>query len=469
MDLFFQLVSIFLLIVGAAYFAMAEISLAASRKTRLTRLAEKGDKRATTVLNLKSNPGQFFSVVQIGVNAVAILGGIVGEDAFTKLFELLLKDLVPAHLLASISFLCSFSLITILFVMFADLIPKRIAMSSPEAVAMREIRIMQVLISVLKPFVWVLTWISNHLLKLMGVPIKANDKITNEDIVATVQAGAAAGVLAANEKNAITNVIGLESRLVPSAMTARDYVVYFTLDEDYESIARQIAESPHDKFLVCDNDIDHVLGVVASKDLLTKVIQGKSFSLKDSDCVMPALFVPDSLTLSEMLDLFKEQRADFAIVVNEYALTVGIITMNDLMRSVMGDFVTTNDDAQIVARDDGSWLLDGATPVDDVEQAFGIERMPEEETYETIAGFIMYMLRKVPKRTDKVDFAGYRFEVMDVENRRINQILVTRLDKLEAVARVKNKEQEQQRKLQAQRDQAQAAAAAAAKKGKTDL
>lgn len=464
MDLFVQLFLIFLLLVGAAYFAMAEISLAASRRTRLTSYAEKGDKRAQTVLNLKSNPGPFFSVVQIGINAVAILGGIVGEGAFTSLFAMLLKGIVPDEALGSVSFICSFSLITMIFVMFADLIPKRVAMSNPERVCMREIRGMVFLITVLKPFVWLLTWISNHLLALMGVPIKSNDKITNEDIVATVQAGAAAGVLATNEKNAITNVIGLESRLVPSAMTARDYVVYFTLDEDYESIARQIAECPHDKFLVCDKDIDHVIGVVASKDLLTKVIQGKSFSLKDSSSVSPALFVPDSLTLSEMLDLFKDQSADFAVVVNEYALTVGILTMNDLMRSVMGDFVTPTDDAQIVARDDGSWLLDGATPVDDVEQAFGIDRMPDEETYETIAGFIMYMLRKVPKRTDKVDFAGYRFEVLDVENRRINQILVTRLDKLEAAGHAGSKEQEQQRKLDAQRQQAQAAAAAAAKK-----
>ena len=161
-----------------------------------------------------------------------------------------------------------------------------------------------------------------------------------------MDAGAAAGLIAPSEQAAIENVMDLESRLVPSAMTAREYVVYFTLDESYESIAKKIASSPHNKFPVCDRDIDHVIGYVDSKDILRRVIEGKTFSLKDQNCISSLPAVPDSLTLSEVLDLFKTQRSDFAVVLNEYALTVGVITLNDIMSTVMGEFVLTPDEAQ---------------------------------------------------------------------------------------------------------------------------
>lgn len=425
MDLSLKLLSIFALIVAAAYFAISEISLAGSRRVRLTQMVENGDKRAQEVINLQEKPGPFFSVIQIGINAVAILGGIVGEAAFTDVFAGLFKWFVPAQYLETTSFLCSFLLITMLFIIFADLLPKRSGLTNPEKISVRLIGSMQVLIKVLKPFVWLLTVISNALMKLFGLPTQ--NKITSEDIVATVDAGAAAGLIAPSEQAAIENVMDLESRLVPSAMTAREYVVYFTLDESYESIAKKIASSPHNKFPVCDRDIDHVIGYVDSKDILRRVIEGKTFSLKDQNCISSLPAVPDSLTLSEVLDLFKTQRSDFAVVLNEYALTVGVITLNDIMSTVMGEFVLTPDEAQIVQRSDGSWLIDGATPIDDVERVFDFGQLPEDETYETVAGFMMYMLRKIPKLTDHIEYGGYRFEVIDVERHRIDQILVTKI------------------------------------------
>ncbi len=427
MDLLGNVIGIILLLIAAAYFAMSEIALAGSRKLRLVRLQEKGDLRAKMVLGLKDNPGAFFSVVQIGINAVAILGGIVGEAAFTEVFAEVLKWILPSEMVTSVAFACSFVLVTLLFVLFADLIPKRIAMSRPEAVALGMVRLMMFFIVVFKPLVWFLSGISSFIMKIFGVPTKANDKITNEDILATVEAGAAAGVIAPNEKSAITNVMDLESRLVPSAMTARDEVVFFDLQESYESITEKIKNNPHDKFLVCDKDIDHVIGCVDSKELLKRYVEGKSFSLKDSGLVKPVLSVPDALTLSETLDLFKSQHTDFSVVVNEYALTVGLITLKDILWIIMGDLVTGPEDSQIVRREDGTWLVDGTTPVDDVERMFDIERMPEEETYETIAGFMMYMLRRVPKLTDSVTFAGYKFEIIDVEGSRIDQVLVTKV------------------------------------------
>lgn len=446
MDLTLKIFAIFLLILAAAYFAISEISLAGSRRVRLTQMVEAGDSRAQEVLNLQEKPGPFFSVIQIGINAVAILGGIVGEPAFKGIFNTLLEPILPQQYLDTTSFVCSFVVVTILFIIFADLIPKRIGMSKPEEISVRLIGSMQVLIRLLKPFVWVLTIISNSIMKMLGLPTQNKTRLTSEDIVATVDAGAAAGLIAPTEQAAIENVMDLESRLVPSAMTAREYVVYFTLDESYESITKKIAESPHNKFPVCDRDIDHVIGYVDAKDLLRRVIEGKTFSLKDQNCISSIPAVPDSLTLSEVLELFKNQRSDFAVVLNEYALTVGVITLNDIMSTVMGEFVLTPDEAQIVQRDDGSWLIDGATPIDDLERVFDFGPLPEDETYETVAGFMMYMLRKIPKLTDRFVYEGYRFEVIDVERHRIDQILVTKVDdKKEQTSASEDSEQEEQK------------------------
>ena len=197
---------------------------------------------------------------------------------------------------------------------------------------------------------------------------------------------------------------------------------------------------------MCDKTIDKVVGVVDSKELLKKYADGKPFVLKDSGLITPVIAVPDSLSLSETLQQFKSQTTDFAVVVNEYALTVGIITLKDILWIVMGDFVSVPDEQQIIERDDGSWLIDGATPVDDVERLLDIARMPEEESYETMAGFMMYMLRRIPKLTDRVNYAGWRFEVIDVEGARVDQVLATRLKDLEVSEKVREqvvKEQKQ--------------------------
>lgn len=426
-SLFINLMIITGLLIAAAYFAMSEIALAGSRKLRLTRLAEKGDKRAKMVLSLKENPGSFFSVVQIGINAVAILGGIVGEAAFTRLFSDWFQGFVPPDALESVAFSAAFVTVTLLFIIFADLIPKRVAMTRPESTALGMVRLMQCFIIIFKPLVWLLTVTSGCIMKLLGIPTTTKEKITNEDIEATVEAGVAAGIIAPQEQTAITNVMDLESRLIPSAMTARDNIVYFDLCEDYESITAKVRAYPHSKFLVCDKTIDQIVGCVDSKELLKRYVNGQPFTLKESGLITQVLTVPDTLTLSETLDIFKTQKRDFAAVVNEYALTVGVITLKDILWVIMGDFVPTDDTQQIVKHKDGSWRIEGATPVEDVERLLSTGKMPDDESYETMAGFLMYMLRSVPKLSDRVTFAGYRFEVVDMEGARVNQIIATKI------------------------------------------
>lgn len=427
MDQFVGLFAILILVALTAVFAMGEISFAGSRKVRLAQMAKAGDQRAQLVLKMKEKSGSYFSGMQICINAVALLGGLASDSAFSGFFEPLLALFVPIEMASKLAFVCSFVLVTMLFVLFGDLIPKRLAMYQPEKVIVAEIRVLVLFITLLKPFVWLLTKMSSALMTFFNLPTSREDRITSEDIVATVNEGARSGLIAPTEKDAIKNFMDLEDRYVPSAMTERDSIVYFDLDESTQSFSQKISKSPHDRFLVCDGDIDHVIGYVDSKEMLKLSVAGKQISLKDSELIHPVHNVPDSLTLSELLEQFKAQRMDFAIVVNEYGLTMGLVTLKDILSTVIGEFAVLNQDEQIVQRSDGTWLVDGATPVDDVERMFDIDRLPEEENYETVSGFMMFMLRKIPKLTDKVEFEGYRFEVIGVENRRVDQVLVTKI------------------------------------------
>jgi CBS domain containing-hemolysin-like protein len=211
-------------------------------------------------------------------------------------------------------------------------------------------------------------------------------------------------------------------------MTSRENVIWFDLHEDEQSLKNKVAEHPHSKFLVCNEDIDHIIGYVDSKDLLNRVLANQSLVLTGGVQIRNTLIVPDTLTLSEALESFKTAGEDFAVIMNEYALVVGIITLNDVMTTLMGDLVGQGLEEQIVARDENSWLIDGGTPIDDVMRVLDIDEFPQSGNYETIGGFMMFMLRKIPKRTDAVKFSGYKFEVVDIDNYRIDQLLVTRID-----------------------------------------
>ncbi|AYV15431.1 MULTISPECIES: hemolysin family protein [Shewanella] len=427
MSLFDNLVIIFCLIGTSCFFSMSEIALAASRKIRLRQMAEEGDLRAEKVLALQTTPGSFFTVVQIGLNAVAIMGGIVGESAFTPYFAAALAHVIPQAWVGQLSFVLSFVLVTSLFILIADLMPKRVAMALPEKVAVNLVNPMLICITLLRPFVWIFNGMANGIFKLLQIPTARNDEITPDDIYAIMDAGAEAGVLDKGEQQMIENVFEMQSVSVTSAMTARESLVYFLLQDDEDTIKKKIAEDPHNKFLVCDGQLDNIKGVVDAKELLIRVINGRKIDLKDTSLVRSSLIIPDTLSLSEAMEYFRHHRADFAVVMNEYALVVGIVTTDDLQSAVMGAWSLHESEEQIVPRDANSWLVDGVTPITDVMRAFGIEEFPQNQNYETIAGFMMYTLRKIPKRTDSVNYAGYKFEVVDIDAYKVDQLLVTRL------------------------------------------
>lgn len=423
-----SLLVILVLIVISAFFSLSEISLAAARKIKLKLLADEGNINAQRVLKMQETPGMFFTVVQIGLNAVAILGGIVGDAAFSPAFSSLFNRFMSHELAEQLSFICSFTIVTSLFILFADLTPKRVGMIAPETIALRIINPMRFCLLVMRPLVWLFNGLANVFFRIFKLPMVRKDDITSDDIYAVVEAGALAGVLRKQEHELIENVFELESRTVPSSMTSRENIVWFDLHEDEVSLKTKIAQHPHSKFLVCNGDIDHIVGYVDSKELLLRVLGNQSMALNSGVQIRSALIVPDTLTLSEALESFKTAGDDFAVIMNEYALVVGIITLNDVMTTLMGDLVGQGMEEQIVARDENSWLVEGGTPIDDVMRVLDIDDFPQSGNYETIGGFMMYMLRKIPKRTDFVKFAGYKFEVVDIDSYRIDQLLVTRID-----------------------------------------
>ena len=428
MSLFQNILIIAVLIAGAGFLSLTEIALAGARKVKLKILAESGDERAQKVLDLQQNSADFFAASQIGLNAVAILGGILGEGAFRPYFLEFVSRFYVGNWTETISFVLSFTLVTSLFILFADLMPKRMAMIAPEKIAVSVINPIQIFIVVCKPLAWFINAVANLLFRLFKVNTTREDNITFDDISAVMDAGAQAGVLQKQEHHFIENVFELEERNVPSSMTPRENVVFFTLKEPEESIRQKLAEYPYSKFLVCNETIDQVIGYVDAKDILVRILNNQKINQLHESTIRTVLTIPDSLTLSELLDRFRSSKEKFAVVFNEYALVVGVITLSDIMITVMGDWVTPMDEElQIIKRDNNSWLIDGSTPIEDMKHALAIDEMPDEENYETLAGFMMYQLRKIPKPADTVIFGGYKFEVVDVDHFKIDQLLVTRL------------------------------------------
>ncbi|WP_201575812.1 hemolysin family protein [Psychrobacter sp. H8-1] len=423
MSLLTASIYLLLLLALSAFVSSAEIAIAAGRKIKLQIMAKDGDVRALDVLKMQDNPGSFITVVQIVLNAVAISAGAVGESAISPYLQLLIKHEAASSII-------SFVLITSLFSLLADLMPRRLAMLNTEIIAVKLVRPMMLLIFIFKPVIWVFDGAANLLFKLVGISTVRQDDMTPEDIYAVMDAGAEAGVLKKQEHHLIENIFEMQERTVTSVMNPREHVVYFDTKATTDEIVKTMIKQPHNKFLVCkDDDLENIIGYVESRSFLALVLEHQDVSLTDKTLLKPALFIPDTLSLFEVLETFKSTGADFAVIVNEYALVVGVLTLRDVMSIVMGELVTL-EEQPIVQRTDNSWLVDGMTPIEDVIRALGIVDLPRSQNYETMSGFMMYMLRKIPKKTDSIDYANYHFEILATDHLKINQLLVTKSDEV---------------------------------------
>ncbi|MEN3165844.1 hemolysin family protein [Gluconobacter sp. OJB] len=418
--------------------SLSEISFAAARDVRLRSKAEAGDPRAVAFLKLRRNSGQVITVLQICLNAVGVLGGIISESMLSDPIAAGFRSMGTSPALASkLGSACSFMLITGLFVLFADLLPKRIAMNAPDRIALKVGWFPAVALKVLYPAVLVFSKISDWLLKLLKIPAAATvEPVTPEDLRAILAAGTASGVLLEEEHQMIQNVLGLQDRAVTSAMTPRDEIVFLDVQESPESQRDKVRVRPYSRYPLCDGGLDKVIGSIRAEDVLVAVVdepQPKSTGLATIASQIfrmrrDVLSLPDTLNLWETLAQFEAHSAGFALIVNEYGLVVGLITYKDIMGALMDGLVSPFEEQAIVRRDDKSWLIDGAAPIGDVIRELDIPMFDDAQNFDTVGGFVMNRLRRMARKADSVQSSGFRFEVVDVEGFRINQLLVTRLN-----------------------------------------
>jgi CBS domain containing-hemolysin-like protein len=417
-----------------AFLALAELSIASAKRMKLSQQLAGGDSRAGVVLHLKDHPNRFLGIVQIGLNLVGILAGVFGEAALNQRVSQQL-DLIGMNAgfgRDAIALIVSVGLITSIFLVLGDLLPKRIALSSPERIACALAPVLHALQRPFAPLLWLFGKIVDALLRLLGFRAEISEPITTDDIYALVDAGAKTGAVDRDEQVLIRNVLSLSERPITSAMTSRQDIVSIDASDDEETIRTVLAEAPKARFIITDGDIDHSLGYVDAADILSRAIHGESLKVDANRLntwgMKPLLIVPDTLNVLEALDQFRGAGEDITLVANEYGVVVGLVTMNDIMAAIMGRIVEeVARDKSIVAMKDrpNTWLIDGRASIGDVKALFGWENLPHEETYQTISGFLMSLLRKWPRKADNVTFRDVDFVVVDTEGSRIDQVMAT--------------------------------------------
>jgi putative hemolysin len=430
---------VFLILLNAL-FAMSEMALTAARKVRLTVMVEAGEAGAQAALDLHERPTRWLSTVQIGITSIAILNGIVGEAAFSApLAAWLHVELsVPPRAAEISSIALVVVIITFLMIIFGELVPKRLGQMFPETVARHVARPMEWLSSATRPFVWLLSACTEAILKLLGIREPAARAVTEEEIAASLEEGVDAGVIEEHEHQMVRNVFRLDERQIGSMMIPRNEIAWIEVDAPLQEVLAIISENAHSRFPVCRGGLDEVMGVLPAQRLLAPLAAGQVPPL--AQLLQPPVFVPETLSGMELLEHFRISEAQLVFVVDEYGAVQGVITVRDVLEAITGEFsAPSENNAWAVQRDDGSWLMDGLIPVPELKDRLELRELPEEDRgrYNTLAGMIMLLLGRLPTTTDRVDWEGWRFEVVDLDGKRVDKVLVARAP--EPVSEIPNK------------------------------
>lgn len=419
------------LIVICGFFALTEMGLASARKSRLRQLADDGDLKAAQALSIKEAPSRFLAATQTGLTAASLLAGIFGESALALHIEHGIDAWLPALAGArqELALFVTVAVVTAFSIVFGEIIPKRIALAYPEEVARLVAPFMGFFIWLLAPLIRLLSWSADVILR--ALPLRSAPELTSiEDILAIVDEGRRAGSIAPEEGHLLGNVFRLEDRRVAAVMTPAKDVIFIDLARPREVNLEMLRQHPHGRYPVCRGDLQQVVGLTESRALLKAALAG---AIDFGGIPMTApLFVPGGLSLIDLLRSFRQHGADFAFVVNEFGQTEGIVTLGDVLQTVAGDMMPgagDPDQALAVQRDDGSWLLDGLLPLDEMKEKLGIRDFPEDVygNYHTVGGFVIAMLARIPRRAEKFACAGWEFEVVDMDKNRVDEVLATRL------------------------------------------
>ena len=415
------------LIVLNALFAMSEMALTASRKARLQVMVETGDAGAVAAMELHEEPTNFLSTVQIGITSIGVLNGIVGDAAFSEPFSQWLQHTVGLHdRAAEISATAMVvALITVLTIIFGELVPKRLGQMYPESVARLVAQPMNWLSTATRPLVRMLSFCTESTLHLIGVRGGPSRSVTEEEIAASLEEGVDAGVIEAQEHQMVRNVFRLDDRKVSSIMMPRAEIVWLDSAALPADVLKVVSADEHSRYPVCRGGLDDVVGVVSAQSLLQQVMSGAV--LEVTERLQSPVFVPETLSGMELLDQFRASNVQVVFVVDEYGVVQGMVTVRDVLEAIAGEFTTPSDDAWAVRREDGAWLFDGLIPVTELKDRLDLKELPQEERgrYNTLAGMIMLLLGRLPDVSDSVEWEGWRFEVVDLDGKRIDKVLAS--------------------------------------------
>lgn len=408
---------------------MSELALVTSRRSRLARLAADGDASAEVAMRLGEDPTRFLSTIQIGITSISILNGIVGEAVFASPFAAWLQTLGvsqrPSELGATVLVVV---VITYLSIVIGELVPKRIAQFNPEGIARLVARPIHILAVIAHPFVRLLSKSTDALLKMMGMSQPVERNLTEEEIHAMLEEGSEAGIIERHEHDMVRNVFRLDERQVGSLMIPRADIEYLDINQPLEANLLRIAESDHSRFPVCRGSLSDLLGVTSFKQLFSQTINGGQPDLTAQ--VNPCVFVTESLTGLELLAQFQASGTHMVFVIDEYGEVQGLVTLQDVLEAVTGEFISLdNTDRWAVQREDGSWLLDGMIPVPELKDELELKSVPEEDKgrYHTLSGMMMWLLGRPPNVADVVVWEQWRLEVIDLDGKRIDKVLASRL------------------------------------------
>lgn len=425
-----DIVLILFLIFLNGLFAMTEMALVSVSGIRLEQDAQQGQKTAELALALSKQPTQFLSTVQIGITLISILSGVVGEEAIAARIEPFFASFEPlAPYAQSISVGVMVLCITSFSLIFGELVPKRIALVSPEAIAKIMAYPMWGIMRLSSPLVRLLSISTDTILTVLRVNKIKKRMVTEEEIHVLIEQGTAAGVIDESEQEMVRNVLRLDDQRVSNLMTLRKEILYLDLEDSFQENKQKIAHGAHSRMPLCKGGLDHVIGVVHSKEILAQTLAGHPIDL--TSVCRPILFVPDAATASQLLEQFKKAKTHLAMVIDEHGQSCGLVTMNDVLESIVGDVPAEGDDYEpdFVERSDGSWLVSGQIDIDDLKNRFNLDLSQDESNnYHTLGGFILSRLGHIPKVADHLEYEHYRFEVMDMDSNRVDKVLISKLD-----------------------------------------
>jgi len=406
-------------------FSMSELAVVSSRKARLQTMADNGDRGARAALRLIEDPGRFLSTVQIGITLVGVVAGAYGGATLGDRFGDWL-DTVPAltGYGQAIGVATVLVAITYLSIVLGELIPKRIALKNPERVASLVARPMRTLSRIAAPMAWLLGASTDVALRLLGLHGEREETVTEEEVRSMISEGTQAGVFAPEEKEMIDGVLRLADRSVRSIMTPRPDVVWLDIDDPQDLVLNEIKTGGHSRYPVCRGELDELVGVVHTRDLLDDAVHGRAFSLAAS--AAKPLVVHDGTPILKLLDLMKTSGHHMAVVVDEYGSIEGLVTITDIVETIAGDLPEAGEEPEVAAvrRADGSWLIEGWMPVDEFEDTVGIRGLRGDGDFHTVAGFVLHRLGHLPQAGEAFEHDGMRFEVVDMDGRRIDKLLV---------------------------------------------